>query len=513
MLNKRSNKLIFYEVNPLFFYDSNDDGYGDFNGISKKIDYFSFIDIDCVIIPDIFNNYSELMLSEFVEFKNKYGKIDDIKNMIANFEAKKINFAVEINIKDIKKSLLFSRNGIIDNEQFGESKKAFFLHINQSENQSENWNSKKSIESFKKIIRFWTSLNVTNFVFVNFERLFNKNEVFSTTSKEQLSELYKLTKNINLNATIILKSGLLTPENISACLKEIPKVADYFIDTSYSLLGTNPKTKNDLIEKFKPSKLFKKIEKATLDNNLNHNIIMSLGSSLSGRINSRWGDEKSFNSLASKAFLAVSQLSPSSSLIYYGDELGTLKIDMKNIHDFHDIYAIERKRLMQSQGQRGGDFFNAQQYLSPINTQSLFQWDNSINGGFSKGKVTIRKISSTYKNINVAKQYNDFDSSLYFLKTLIEFTRNPIYRSFFNDDKATIKVTLISQAVIKYSYKLNDEKLYVFINVSKNWRNVNISEKLIVVLSNYSNKTYNNKIKMLAPFETIILFPKKEYNQ
>ncbi|MGL4251995.1 MAG: hypothetical protein ACRCRQ_00370, partial [Metamycoplasmataceae bacterium] len=69
------------------------------------------------------------------------------------------------------------------------------------------------------------------------------------------------------------------------------------------------------------------------------------------------------------------------------------------------------------------------------------------------------------------------------------------------------------RSIIKYSYKINNEKLYIFINVSKNWKNVNISEKLLVVLSNYSKKTYTNKIKMLAPFETLILFPKKEYNQ
>ncbi|MGL5205438.1 MAG: alpha-amylase family glycosyl hydrolase [Metamycoplasmataceae bacterium] len=512
MLNKKSNKLTFYELNPLFFYDSNDDGYGDFAGISKKIDYFSFIDLDCVIIPDIFNNYNDLMSYEFVDFKNKYGPIDELKDLIANFNDKKINFAVEINIVDIKKSLLFSESGIISNEKARESKKAFFLHKNQTEIQSENWNSKKSIESFNKIITFWTSLNVTNFVFVNFERLFNKNEIFSTTSKEQLSELYKLTKNINQNSTIFLKSGLLTQENINTCLTEIPKVADYFIDTSYSLLGTNPKTNNDQIDVFKPTKLFKKIKEATLLKDINHNIIISLGSSLSGRINSRWGDEKSFNSLASKAFLTVAQLSPLSSLIYYGDELGTLKIDIKNIHDFNDIYAIERKRLMQSQGRSEKDFFEAQQYLSPVNTQSLFQWDDSDNGGFSKGKVTIRKLSSTYKTINVAKQYNDTDSSLYYLKTLIEFIRNPIYRDFFNDE-AIVKVTLLSRSIIKYSYKIKNEKLYVFINVSRNWRNVNISEKLIVVLSNYSKKTYTNRIKMMAPFETLILFPKKEYNQ
>ncbi|MGL6124908.1 MAG: alpha-amylase family glycosyl hydrolase [Metamycoplasmataceae bacterium] len=513
MLNNKKNKLIFYEVNPLFFYDSNNDGFGDFEGISRKIEYFTFIGIDCVIIPDIFNNYNDLMFGKFVNLKNKYGTMNDLKKMIANFETKKIDFAVEINIKKINKSLLFSKDGVINSGEIGELKKAFFLDKHQSEIQSENWNSKKTMESFNKIIKFWISLNVTNFVFVNFEGLFNNNETFGSTLRDQMIELYKITKEINSQSTIILKSGFLSQENITNCLRGDKKSADYFIDTSYSLVGTNNKTKNDKFETFKPRKLFKILKETSRNNNLNTNLIMSLGSSLSGRLNSRWGDEKSFNSVASKAFITLSVIGPSSSLIYYGDELGMLKTDIKNIHDFNDVYAVERKRLMQSQGQKEEDFLKAQQYLSPINTQSLFQWDSSINGGFSKGEVTIRKISKTYKEINVANQYNNPNSSLYYLKKLIEFTKNPIYRNFFNEEATIANVRLISNGVIKYTYTLNEEKLFIYINISKNWKKVNISEKLIIILSNYSRKTYTKKIKMLAPFETLILFPKQAYNQ
>jgi hypothetical protein len=71
--------------------------------------------------------------------------------------------------------------------------------------------------------------------------------------------------------------------------------------------------------------------------------------------------------------MTISLASTSSSLIYYGDELGMLKTDIKENLHFNDIYAIERKRNMQSEGQNQKDFFTAQQYLSPINTQSLFQ--------------------------------------------------------------------------------------------------------------------------------------------
>ncbi|MDK2819951.1 MAG: hypothetical protein KFW07_03880 [Mycoplasmataceae bacterium] len=508
MIKIQHKKQIYYEVNPLFFYDSNDDGFGDFAGLSKKIDYFSFMGVNCIIIPDIFNNYNSLLFSKFINLKNKYGNIKELREMIEIIGKKKINFAVEVNIKDIKKSLLFSSDGSINEGDFGQSKKAFFLAKNQSENQSENWNSRKTLESFDKIIRFWISLGVMNFVFTDFEYLFNKNEVFSSITKDQLNQLYEIVNKINPLITIILKSPLLTQKNINDCLNQEAQAADLFIDSSYSLLGTNPKTNNDKIEKFKPIKMISRIKAAHLISDMNNNIIMSLGSGASGRINSRWGSEGSLNSLAAKALMAISLMSANSSLIYYGDELGVLKTNIKNMSDFNDINLVERRRNLQSQGQSEIDFNTAQQYLSPINTQSLFQWDLSKNGGFSKSDTIVRQTSSTYKEINVANQYMDLDSPLTYSKKLIELIKSPLYAHFFNE--SITKVSAISREVIKYQHKFGDEKLFIFINISRKWKKVNISNNLGVIMSNYTNKKYQNKIKMLGPFESIVLFSKKD---
>lgn len=512
MLKNQKKKQIFYEVNPLFFYDSNNDGFGDFNGLSKKTDYFKFIDINCVIIPDIFNNYNNLLFNEFINFKSKYGNINELKELILNFEKQKINIAVEINLKDIQKSLLFSINDKANSYdyEFNESKKAFFLDKNNDNNISENWNSIKTMKAFDKIIKFWLNLNVKNFVFVNFEYLYDKNEIFNQVTFDQMNNLYKLINVINNDVTIIIKSALLSKKHIDDCLNLKDPSADFFIDNSFSLIGTNNKTKNDKFEKFKPYKMFSKI-KRTLPLSDNHQrIVMSLGSSLSGRINSRWGDEGSFSSVSSKALITISLLSPNSSSIYYGDELGMLKINIKNKESFHDIYALERGQLLQSQGQSKDDFMKAQQYLSPINTQSLFQWDDSKNGGFSRGVVTVRQLSTTYKEINASKQYADSSSSLIYLKTIIAFIKNPVYSHFFNDPSTTFGIKLISRDIIKYTYKLNDEKILVYINLAKKWKKINIKSSVEVVFSNYSEKKYNGKIKMLSPFESIILFSKKD---
>jgi hypothetical protein len=104
---------------------------------------------------------------------------------------------------------------------------------------------------------------------------------------EQLQQLYKIAKDIDSTITIIVKSAGLAQINITECLDPNNRAADLFIDTSYSLIGTHPKYANDKIDKFKPIKLFKKINQVVKSENAKDNIVMSLGSSLSGRINSR----------------------------------------------------------------------------------------------------------------------------------------------------------------------------------------------------------------------------------
>ena len=49
-MNKEEFKdLIFYEIYPTSFYDSNDDGIGDLNGITLKLDYLSSLGINALL--------------------------------------------------------------------------------------------------------------------------------------------------------------------------------------------------------------------------------------------------------------------------------------------------------------------------------------------------------------------------------------------------------------------------------------------------------------------------------
>ena len=72
MLNFEDKKLFLYEVDPLFFYDFDNDGFGDFKGFLKKISYFDFLNINGIVFPDIFNQENTIL-------KNVNLSIDKIK--------------------------------------------------------------------------------------------------------------------------------------------------------------------------------------------------------------------------------------------------------------------------------------------------------------------------------------------------------------------------------------------------------------------------------------------------
>ena len=53
---KNLGKKIIYEIYPLSFYDSNNDGLGDIKGIIKKLDYLSLLGVDILWITPIFKS-------------------------------------------------------------------------------------------------------------------------------------------------------------------------------------------------------------------------------------------------------------------------------------------------------------------------------------------------------------------------------------------------------------------------------------------------------------------------
>jgi maltose alpha-D-glucosyltransferase/alpha-amylase len=76
---------IFYEVYVRAFYDSNGDGHGDLQGLTKKLGYLKDLGVDCLWLLPIYS--SPLMddgydISDFTNLHPDYGMVEDFKHLL-----------------------------------------------------------------------------------------------------------------------------------------------------------------------------------------------------------------------------------------------------------------------------------------------------------------------------------------------------------------------------------------------------------------------------------------------
>ena len=86
-------KEVGYQIYPRSFYDSNNDGIGDLNGITEKLDYLKDLGITLIWVCPIFkspmddNGYD---ISDYYDVNPEFGTKEDLEKLIAEAE----NFGV-----------------------------------------------------------------------------------------------------------------------------------------------------------------------------------------------------------------------------------------------------------------------------------------------------------------------------------------------------------------------------------------------------------------------------------
>ena len=76
---------IFYEVPVRSFYDANNDGIGDFKGMSEKLDYIKSIGVDCIWVLPFYQSPLKddgYDISDFYSINPDYGTMEDFENLI-----------------------------------------------------------------------------------------------------------------------------------------------------------------------------------------------------------------------------------------------------------------------------------------------------------------------------------------------------------------------------------------------------------------------------------------------
>lgn len=90
---------MIYQIYPKSFKDSNDDGYGDIQGIIDKLDHLVELGIDVIWISPIFvspNKDNGYDISNYKDIDPKYGSIQDVENLIQIAHSKNIKILLDL---------------------------------------------------------------------------------------------------------------------------------------------------------------------------------------------------------------------------------------------------------------------------------------------------------------------------------------------------------------------------------------------------------------------------------
>lgn len=527
-------RIIFYEVNPLYYKDSNNDGIGDLKGMTKQVDYFSHLGVDAIVIPNILSMYSEDTKNNdsYKKIVHEIGSIEDFRIFANKMKLRGIKIIIDINIGSIRESHEWFRQASSNKDHFdkmitqpkkdefgdvivnketqevGETKlnaqtNTYYFVNEQTQEVSLNWKGGTIRNMFLDVARFWNNLGVEGFRFSNFEYLGQvkpNNKLEEETTLIELRRFYRSLKEMNENFIIIGKSEIVSHSESKILLAENTRVLDYFQPLNYSKIGLDAQYGNDLVGKFTSNELAKLIKKYVSG----ADSILSFGTNITGRPLSRWGGNDEYNVELSKTLAIIQLFYVSSPLIYYGEELGAKNMGLTHLDNFQDNTLYERKRSLQDKGVDVKDFMAAQVLQNPINAHTLMAWTDKKNGGFSNKEKTIVPPSHSYRDINVMNQYTSDSMPLNFYRKIIKFVKSDEIQEILRDGTSSIKILKFGRGLLQITHSYEGREIIVLSNLSNKAKNITQPSDFKLLTSSYYDKDYHKGVKTLQEYETIV---------
>jgi alpha-glucosidase len=523
---------VFYEIYPRSFADSNNDGIGDLNGITSKLDYLHELGVDAIWItpcfpsPQVDFGYD---VSDYEAIDPMYGTMKDFDRLVS--EAKKRNIRVILDFVvnhtsdqhqwflDSKSSKTSKyrdwyiwRDGKGDQppnnwqSTFGgpawtlDPKTGhYYYHFFYPQQPDLNWRNPAVKQAMLDVTRFWYKRGVAGFRLDAVDTLFedpnladnpqvagtdkfgrpNMENKFNTKLPEVHDALRDLRKAADEHGAVLIGE---------TWTKDISELKEYYGEHSNELqmpmdlmFGT--------VNKLSAPEFRRQI--AAVDQAGGWPVFVISNHDIDRSYN-RYGDGKHNEEIAKlmAAFYLTLRGTP---IMYYGEELG-----MENNN------AKSKEEVKDPQGKLGWP-----NEIGRDGERTPMQWSDAANAGFSNAKPWL-PVPPSYKTHNVAAESKDPNSVLSVYRQVLATRHkepalvNGTYTALNEDDPN----------VLAYLRKDKDEAILVMLNMSSSPQKVKLnldpqgfaSPKLSVLLSTFQRPASAGSAETieLAPFGALI---------
>ena len=549
---KAWQEATVYQIYPRSFFDSNNDGIGDLNGITQKLEYLKDLGVDYLWISPYFkspNDDNGYDISDYRDIMDDFGTMADWEVMIENIHRLGMKLIMDLVVnhssdehewfKEARKSkdnpyrdYYYWKKGKDGKEpndwlsffsgsawQYDENTGEYYLHLFTKKQPDLNWSNPKVRKEIYDMMTFWLDKGVDGFRMdvigaisktkglpsigdgsaymwgaAHFLNLPKTHEYLQEMHREVLSKYDVMT---------VGETGDVTPDDAILYTGEDRNKLDMVFQFEH--MGVD----NGSFEKWDKRAFSLTLLKKLMSNwqigleNDGWNSLY-LGNHDQVRIVSRFGDDKNYRKESAKMLATFLYGQKGTPYIYQGDEIGMTNSIFSKINEFRDIETYNYYNDSLKKG------FSEKQLIDMLNTSSRdhsrtpMQWDNSKNAGFTNGEPWI-KVNSNYSEINVAESINDKNSILNYYKKLIKIRKVDMclcygtYKDFDMENESvyaytrndTEKTLLIVCNFYKYTYTFNTKGTFNL-------------QKANVLISNYDQHDISGDSITLKPFESLI---------
>ena len=524
-------KAVVYQIYPKSFQDSNGDGFGDLQGIIKRLDYLETLGINAIWLSPVFkspqadNGYD---ISDYRDIDPTFGSLDDMEELIK--EAKKHNIRIMMDLvlnhssnehrwfKEAKKSkdnpyhdYYIWRDG--DEGVPPSDMKAcfggiaweyvpeigqYYFHQFLPEQPDLNWENPKVRRAIYDMILWWMDKGVGGFRLDVIDQIAKEPDKRITINGPRLQEYFK-----ELSRETFQKGDLITvgeawgADTERAKLYSNPDGSEFSMVFQFEHIGLDQKEGG---EKWDLAPLpFKKLKKimAHWQNELyncgwnslfwdNHDL---------PRIVSRWGNDREYRVESAKMLAILLHGMQGTPYIYQGEELGMTNVQY-DIEDYKDCEIINMYHERLEKGYSKDEIMKSIYAKGRDNARTPMQWDDSANAGFTTGTPWI-KVSDNYDKINAKSQVDDPDSIFSCYKKLVQLRKD--YKVFV-DGKFTLLLE-DDENIFAYSRKNEEKTMIVVCNFFDKEIPMPLAkecEGMEVLISNYKD---TSDMSVLRPYE------------
>lgn len=524
-------KAVVYQIYPKSFQDSNGDGFGDLQGIIKRLDYLETLGINAIWLSPVFkspqadNGYD---ISDYRDIDPTFGSLDDMEELIN--EAKKHNIRIMMDLvlnhssnehrwfKEAKKSKdnpyhdyyiwRDGEEGVPPSDMkavFGGSAWEYVPEIGQyyfhqflPEQPDLNWENPKVRRAIYDMILWWMDKGVGGFRLDVIDQIAKEPDKRITINGPRLQEYFKeLSKETFQKGDLITVGEAWGADTERAKLYSNPDGSEFSMVFQFEHIGLDQKEGG---EKWDLAPLpFKKLKKimAHWQNELyncgwnslfwdNHDL---------PRIVSRWGNDREYRVESAKMLAILLHGMQGTPYIYQGEELGMTNVQY-DIEDYKDCEIINMYHERLEKGYSKDEIMKSIYAKGRDNARTPMQWDDSANAGFTTGTPWI-KVNDNYDKINAKSQVDDPDSIFSCYKKLVQLRKDyPV----FVDGKFTLLLE-DDENIFAYSRKNEEKTMIVVCNFFDKEIPMPLAkecEGMEVLISNYKD---SSDMSVLRPYE------------